>query len=64
MRNRTKKAPAAQQSEISPIGNAQKIQQRAYELFLQRGQQPGNELEDWLQAEREVCAPEHHHETA
>jgi hypothetical protein len=35
-------------------GNEQLIQQRAYELFLKRGQEPGHELEDWLQAEREV----------
>jgi Protein of unknown function (DUF2934) len=27
---------------------------RAYEIYLQRGGQPGYELEDWLQAEREL----------
>jgi hypothetical protein len=61
-----KKAPAKknQRDEISPIGKAKQIQQRAYELFVQRGCQAGHELEDWLQAEREVCAPEDHHETA
>ena len=31
-----------------------KIRQRAYELYLQRGRSPGHELEDWLQAEREL----------
>jgi len=30
------------------------IRQRAYELFEERGQQPGHEVEDWLQAEREL----------
>jgi NADPH:quinone reductase-like Zn-dependent oxidoreductase len=30
------------------------IRTRAYELFLARGEQPGHELEDWLQAEREL----------
>jgi hypothetical protein len=30
------------------------IQKRAYELFEQRGQLPGNDLDDWLHAEREV----------
>jgi hypothetical protein len=30
------------------------IRGRAYELFLARGAQPGRELEDWLQAEREL----------
>ena len=28
----------------------------AYELYLARGTQPGRELEDWLQAERELTA--------
>ena len=27
---------------------------RAYELFLARGATPGNDMEDWLQAEREL----------
>jgi NADPH:quinone reductase-like Zn-dependent oxidoreductase len=30
------------------------IRGRAYELYLARGGQPGRELEDWLQAEREL----------
>ena len=32
----------------------QEIRNRAYEIYLQRGAQPGCELEDWLQAEREL----------
>lgn len=32
------------------------IRGRAYELYLARGAQPGRELEDWLQAERELAA--------
>jgi len=31
----------------------ERIRQRAYELYLQRGDGPGSALEDWLQAERE-----------
>ena len=31
----------------------QEIRDRAYEIYLQRGAQPGYEVEDWLQAERE-----------
>ena len=27
---------------------------RAYEIYLQRGQQAGGELDDWFQAEREL----------
>ena len=32
------------------------IRGRAYEIYLARGSQPGRELEDWLQAERELTA--------
>ena len=30
------------------------IRLRAYEIFLERGGLSGNELDDWLQAEREL----------
>jgi len=30
------------------------VRRRAYEIYLQRGGIPGQELEDWLQAEREI----------
>jgi hypothetical protein len=30
------------------------IRHRAYELYEARGRQPGRDLEDWLQAEREI----------
>jgi hypothetical protein len=30
------------------------IQQRAYELYEQRGRTDGHDLEDWLQAEHEI----------
>ncbi len=32
----------------------QRIQSRAYELYLQQGRQPGKALENWLQAESEL----------
>lgn len=33
---------------------AERISQRAYEIAQKRGFAPGHELEDWLQAEREI----------
>ena len=30
------------------------IRERAYQLFEARGRQQGHELDDWLQAEREI----------
>jgi hypothetical protein len=39
------------------VGNSARtkdIGRRAYEIYLERGEQPGRELDDWLQAEREL----------
>ena len=36
----------------------QQVRIRAYEIHLGRGEQPGFELEDWLQAERELTSKE------
>ena len=30
------------------------IRRRAFEIYLERGGEPGRDLEDWLQAEREL----------
>ncbi|HEX5409733.1 MAG TPA: DUF2934 domain-containing protein [Gemmatimonadaceae bacterium] len=34
------------------------VRRRAYELYLMRGGQQGNELDDWFRAEREVLQRE------
>jgi hypothetical protein len=39
-----------------PRERAERIARRAYELAAQRGFAPGHELDDWLQAEREIEA--------
>ena len=38
----------------SPQSVENLVRRRAYELFESRGRQPGREVEDWLEAEREV----------
>ena len=46
----------AKTREVS-LGNStrdEEIRRRAYEIYLERGEQPGRELDDWLQAEREL----------
>jgi hypothetical protein len=35
----------------------EEIRLRAYEIYLERGGHPGNEMDDWLQAERELERP-------
>ena len=32
-----------------------RIKHRAYEIYKARGEEPGHDLEDWLQAERELA---------
>jgi hypothetical protein len=32
----------------------EEVRSRAYEIYLERGGQPGYDLDDWLQAEREL----------
>jgi Protein of unknown function (DUF2934) len=32
----------------------ERIQRRAYELYIQRGNESGSEFDDWLQAEEKI----------
>ena len=44
--------------EVSPSAadspHLEEIRIRAYEIYMERGGQPGHDLEDWLQAEQEL----------
>lgn len=40
--------------ELTPQPKSQEVAARAYQLYLQRGRQPGHEMDDWLQAEYEL----------
>ena len=37
--------------------NHERIAARAYQRYLARGSESGHDLEDWLEAEQEVCEP-------
>jgi hypothetical protein len=51
----TQPGTAVEESErLLQSTHEQEIRNRAYEIYLQRGAQSGYEVEDWLQAEREV----------
>ena len=45
-----------QRDRLPQAASEQEIRGRAYEIYLERGAEPGHELEDWLQAERELTA--------
>jgi len=55
-RSTFRKSPPSAASNVNAKDLAlyERIAQRAYELYKQRGHQAGSELEDWLQAEREI----------
>jgi hypothetical protein len=49
--------PALARAKELPSENLsleEQIQRRAYELYVERGNQSGSELDDWLQAETEI----------
>ena len=44
--------------ESQPVvdGLEEQVRERAYQLYQERGEVPGFEVEDWLQAEAEILA--------
>jgi hypothetical protein len=50
----TESDTAAEERDLLHSSREPEIRNRAYEIYLQRGGQSGYELEDWLQAEREI----------
>jgi len=47
-------ASAAQMSAAPVEPTEDEIRTRAYHRFLERGSAPGNDFDDWLEAEREL----------
>jgi hypothetical protein len=48
-------SPAMQKPHaVSHQPTQEEIALRAYQIYLQRGGVPGNEFEDWVQAERQL----------
>ncbi len=45
---------AASKRVLDALPPEEQIRQRAYEIYIQRGAESGSELDDWLQAEREI----------
>jgi hypothetical protein len=42
------------ESSIESLALDEQIRRRAYEIYLELGEQPGRDVDDWLQAERGV----------
>jgi hypothetical protein len=58
MKSKAPSAPTA--APATPVAKQppapQDVARRAFELYLARGAQPGHEVEDWINAERELGA--------
>jgi Protein of unknown function (DUF2934) len=52
----SERAEAQEQDRSLDLTREEKIRRRAYEICLERGGEPGHDLEHWLQAERELTA--------
>jgi Protein of unknown function (DUF2934) len=53
--------PAPAPGKVPPIETLsleERVRRRAYELYLQRGNQSGSDLDDWLRAEQEILQDE------
>ena len=48
----------AKVTEIKKLPLQERIRRRAYELYVERGNESGSEIEDWLQAEEEILSAE------
>ncbi len=44
----------AKEPPVETLSLEERIRRRAYELYVQQGNQSGSELDDWLQAEEEI----------
>jgi hypothetical protein len=42
------------ETSVADSPRLEKIRIRAYEIYIERGGQPGHDLDDWFQAEREL----------
>ena len=46
--------PQADETSKRQAPSHEEIRRRAYEIYLERGGGPGDELDDWMRAEREL----------
>lgn len=50
----TAQASGEHRTEMTQAPSHDQIALRAYEIYLSRGASPGSDLDDWLEAEREL----------
>jgi hypothetical protein len=53
-KSQTKSARQRKEASAGHRPTHDQIKRRAHQIYLERGARPGNELDDWLRAEREL----------
>ena len=53
----SKSSPSKVAMKPDPMPSQDMIRARAYELYENRGREPGRDEEDWLRAEHEILKP-------
>jgi hypothetical protein len=46
---------------VKTLPGRDEIARRAYEIYIARGRTEGREMDDWIQAERELAGKTHQH---
>jgi hypothetical protein len=56
VKQKMKRADQARTTQSTPVSGdlEEQVRERAYQLYQERGEVPGFEVEDWLQAEAEI----------
>ena len=54
--NQKKAEAETQHTYFEDLGS--RLAKRAYELYIERGQEDGHDIEDWLEAERQILPKE------
>jgi hypothetical protein len=49
-----KSSPGSQSQTVPSVPTREEIEVRAYQIYVERGGAPGQDVDDWLQAEREL----------
>jgi len=57
--SKTKEAPAlkTKKATVKLKPTQDQVAARAYKIYLERGATPGDPMQDWLQAERDLVTP-------
>ncbi|HVC45885.1 MAG TPA: DUF2934 domain-containing protein [Terracidiphilus sp.] len=54
--SKVKTSPASKSTAPEISASQDRIRERAFHIYESRGSEPGNDMQDWLRAERQILA--------